>query len=727
MICRRLPCRSSHARKRIFPLQGTAMVLAVGCLFTFGCAAKNLPYSIAIGNLDPNTTPPGKEQCVLRLDDIVKEMEQKYKKMPPPLTIRSLQIDFEKALYGRTGGETRGLWDRLTKWIPTSPQLEPPNDVVTHCIDDNGQPMKQTDYPALQNISKKWLTTYALGATDPDQDLDRFREYVQSAQLVQHLANQNTWCLIPDEDPLNTYDLVEKTSMRQSQWYGPLRSEASSPSVTPLEQAPVGTGNEVSQSETAYHCNKSKPLYHVITSPTNLYDTLLSEIAQAEAAGDQRDQRYFVLGYEIPWDGDRTLVRYGVTFYFNQNAQENQFHFIGYDLVYANEATPQPLEEPSTDVPPQNIEENNSSWASNAWHFTGYPFSLVIGLKNAALEVTKMPFSLVAGQAFGRDAWNYPLTNLLTARDALLVEATTQPRGGLEFGIYRLFTELPLVGQLFQYNFSFDRSEKDDFGLKDNPDSNASRKLFLSRGIYGGHKWGQDTGLWVLFAKQSYPTYDVYSPPYRHGTVIDVVWSMFNLSHGPAYSEARYIINHATREDRLYLAGHSGGVQRSAAASRILSFHDYRIIKAVGIAGPSIGQAFVDPRYPEAFKIYLNTKSGANQDVVSKIGVVAGVFSTLLDYTTIVPLKYIVGNIAFLKRDELYQTFDRIGFTNATIVEVARKPSSRHQTPLRLSFSDRVVFDAYVRNEFATAFREDLERPGDAHKTDRPNAFEWRQ
>jgi len=200
---------------------------------------------------------------------------------------------------------------------------------------------------------------------------------------------------------------------------------------------------------------------------------------------------------------------------------------------------------------------------------------------------------------------------------------------------------------------------------------------------------------------------------------------MFNLSHGPAYSEARYVIDHASREDRLYLAGHSGGVQRSAAASQILTHHKYRVVKAVGIAGPSIGQALVDPRYPEAFKVYLNTGSGANQDVVSKVGMVAGGFSTLLDYTVIVPLKYTVGNLAAWKRGDIYQAFDRIGFSNATIVEVARKPSSRHQTPLRLSFTDRLVFDAYLRDEFAMAFREDLERPDSPDGTERPHAVPW--
>ena len=249
-----------------------------------------------------------------------------------------------------------------------------------------------------------------------------------------------------------------------------------------------------------------------------------------------------------------------------------------------------------------------------AGRFTGYPFSLVIGLKNAAFEIVKLPFSLIAGPLFGRDVYNYPIENIRTAWDALRVEANlepqSQPRWGALGGLYRLLTEMPLVGQLFQYNFGFDRSEPDQLP----PVADARRKIFLSRGIYGGNKWGQDTGLWTLFARQSYPTYDIYSPPYRHGTATDVVWSMFNLSHGPAYSEARYVMDQATREDRLYLAGHSGGVQRSAAASRILRNFGYHVVKVVGIAGPSIGQALVDPRYPRGIQgvsqYWIRSQSG---------------------------------------------------------------------------------------------------------------------
>lgn len=654
-------------------------LLATICLLTLtGCAAE-LPYSIAIGDPSASGQGAGRAHCVLRLDDIVKTVATDYQSSPIP--IRSLQIQIEKSLAEHTqalGG-------------------------CTHRTP-----------PPIEEVAKKWLTSYAVDATDPDQELDRFREYVRSAKLVQQLAQRQ---LLPDQDPRNTYRLVEQSAMRQSQWCGPLPlAHTAQPQPTA-----AATGEDSS-------CLNAQSLYHVTTSPTDLYDQLLSDMTQAEAASTPRSQRYIVLGYELPWDEDRTLVRYGVTFYFKHIPPESNLpstgtaaRLIGYDLVYANEASPKPLLEPVTTARPEQSPEKLSPWQDNPWRITGYPFSLVIGLKNAAFELVKIPFSAIAGLAFGRDRMNYPLENLETAYNALYVEATTQTRGGAEWGLYRLLIETPLVGQLFQYNFSFDRSEKDEVAQ----DTSIRRKLFLSRGIYGGNKWGQDTGLWALFAKHSYPTYDVYSPPYRHGTVIDVVWSMFNLSHGPAYSEVRYILDHASREDRLYLAGHSGGVQRSAAASQILTHHKYRVVKAVGIAGPSIGQALVDPRYPEAFKVYLNTGSGANQDVVSKVGVVAGGFSTLLDYAVIVPLKYTVGNLVAWKRDDIYQAFDRIGFSNATIVEVARKPSSRHQTPLRLSFTDRLVFDAYLRDEFATAFREDLERPDSPHGTEREHAVPW--
>ncbi len=253
-------------------------------------------------------------------------------------------------------------------------------------------------------------------------------------------------------------------------------------------------------------------------------------------------------GELTPWDEDRTLVRYGVTFYFKEEATSKKEHpvqLIGYDLTYANEAIPEPFVARDTNGSPKRskaTQDTISPWYEHPWRYTGYPFSLVIGLENAAFEIAKLPFSRMAGLLFGRDAWNYPAGNVITAWDALYVEATTQTHRGAEEGLYRLLTEIPLVGQLFQYNSGGDRMERDELP----PD--IRQKIFLSRGIYGGNKWGQDTGLWALFARHSYPdTYDVYSPPYQHGTVIDVVWPMFNLSHGPAYSEAKYVTEQASR------------------------------------------------------------------------------------------------------------------------------------------------------------------------------------
>lgn len=657
------------------------VMAATICALTLAGCASSLPYSIAIGDPGLGADRPDQKQCVLRLDDIAQKIASDFS--PPTSTVRSLQIQFEKTLHEGT-------------------------QALEHCKDADGNPVKHDDYPPIEEIARKWLASYALDATNPDQSLDRFREYVRSAQLVEHLARQP---IKPDEDKERTYRLVENLSQTQSQWCGP----------------PTGGSP----------CLNARSLYHVrarLTAPASqgetaddLYTHLLADIVQVEKTGTQRNQRYFMLGYEIPWDADRTLVRYGATFYFRQTAPENgepvseskhPVQLIGYDLTYANEATPAPLVELGTDGIPKRSMEGPSPWQENPWRITGYPFSLIIGLKNAAFEIAKLPFSTISGLLFGRDAYNYPVENLLAAYDALYVEATTQTHRGAEWGLYRLLTETPLVGQLFQYNFGGDRSEPDELSRV------VRRKVFLSRGIYGGNKWGQDTGLWTLFAKQSYPTYDIYSPPYRHGTVIDVIWSMFNLSHGPAFSEARYVIDRATRKDRLYFAGHSGGVQRSAVASRILSNLGYPVVKVMGIAGPSIGQALVDPRYPEAFKIYLNTGSGANQDVVSKVGSVAGAFSTLLDYSVIVPLKYTIGGLVFWDRDHVYRIADRFGFSNATIVEVARQPSSRHQTPMRLSLTDRLVFDAYIRNEFSTVFREDLERQ-DRPEPERPYAFPW--
>ena len=43
---------------------------------------------------------------------------------------------------------------------------------------------------------------------------------------------------------------------------------------------------------------------------------------------------------------------------------------------------------------------------------------------------------------------------------------------------------------------------------------------------------------------------------------------------------------------------------------------------------------------------------------------------------------------------------------------------------MRLSLTDRLVYDGYIRDEFSTVFREDLERQ-DRPESERPYAFPW--
>ena len=216
-------------------------LLATICLLTLtGCAAE-LPYSIAIGDPSASGQGAGRAHCVLRLDDIVKTVATDYQSSPIP--IRSLQIQIEKSLAEHTqalGG-------------------------CTHRTP-----------PPIEEVAKKWLTSYAVDATDPDQELDRFREYVRSAKLVQQLAQRQ---LLPDQDPRNTYRLVEQSAMRQSQWCGPLPlAHTAQPQPTA-----AATGEDSS-------CLNAQSLYHVTTSPTDLYDQLLSDMTQAEAASTPRSR-----------------------------------------------------------------------------------------------------------------------------------------------------------------------------------------------------------------------------------------------------------------------------------------------------------------------------------------------------------------------------------------------------------------------------------------------------
>jgi hypothetical protein len=645
-----------------------SLALAGGLILT-GCASNDLKYYISMG-----TAPVSEARsCTLQLQPLVKAVLKSsgVEAAPSPestWTVRGLQIALER----RMEDAVRNL----------------------KCAHDSEKNI------SLNERAVKWLGVYALESGDPDQDLRRFEEYLRSRELTKVLVKNVS--LTADEDPKEVERLLDPEEQYdvRSQWCGD-----------------PGQPGEVCPHR----------LYKTYPDGGDLDKTLWSRIREVRAKGD-RDTRFLVLGYEIPWDEDYTLIRYGVSFYFIDTlAKEDSLsgktatktEFIGYALDYANEAMPTPAlaqtgKERCTVGQPCERTEVSLSKGRRVLYATGYPFALAIGLKNAAFEVAKMPFSTIAGLLFGRDLPSlYPIENIRSAVNAIKVETLHLPSYSFVPGLLNFVAELPFVGQAFHLNTGPEHLDWDQPPDK----TTVRRKIFLTRGIYGGDKWGQDTGLWSAWARVAYPDYDVYSPAYRHGTVTDVIWSMFNLSHGPGYSEAAYVMRHAGKFDRLYLSGHSGGVQRSASASRILANHGYGVQKVLGIAGPSVGQAYVDDRFPNAFRIFLNADVGANQDVTSKIGLVAGTYASVTDALLIGPPKYVFGGLVGLFSDNaqvaVYEFFDRMGSTNATITQVKGKVSTLHQTPFRQSFAEPIVFDAYVRSEFATAFRDDLERPSD--------------
>ena len=677
--------------------QRIGFLVAGLCVLLQGCGHDRM-YPIAIETDDIKKT----QRCTLVLKSevgrVIEEHHLKDVSSGSAWTIRDFQIELERRLHGRV------------------------KEVQSNCSPDDDTP--------LSVGSVKWLASYAYESTDPDQELRRVEEYLNSRKLAKKLID-----LVPvvaDERKGEVEGVVvsEGACDWRSQWFGdPHTPDQGSCSAKP------------------------RPLYKVLTYKNekdfygdqkyrdmDLLDRLLSRVRNVRNER-LRNVRFLVLGYEIPWDEDDTLIRYGMRFYFvdtfnleasAKDERATTTEYLGYELDYANEATPLPIlahsmkeggldgskerysnqQEYEQQIEAAKTPMPKLSTARRLLYWTGYPFAVAIGVKNAVFEVAKIPFSTVAGLLFGRDnPLFYPAQNLRTAWNALEVEIGHEPYYYFMPGLMNLIGELPFVGQLFQFNAGpkhLDWDKAPEPGL-------VHDKIFLSRGIYGGDKWGQDTALWTMWTRAVYPDYDIYSPPYRHGTVTDVLWSMFNLSHGPAYNEAAYIMRHAGQADRLYLSGHSGGVQRSAGASRILANHGYSPQKVFGVAGPNVGQAYVDQRFPNAFHIFLNADDVGNRDVVSKIGLVAGAYASALDAVVIGPPKYLCGNMAGLFHDHAkawcYDVFDHLGSNNATISPIRGRVSTLHQTPFRQSLAEPIVFDAYVRSEFATAFRQDLQRP----------------
>lgn len=620
---------------RSFITAAVFMALLTGC-------RSDLPFYITIDQdrtSDPAILQPDPEDaCVLGLGDIVKRAALE---MEGVKTLRAAQMLFER----RLGNDVRNL----------------------RC---KGEEFSSFTF---RNVASKWMDVYSSDPSNPAYGLDRLREILSSKTRLSVLQQRP---ILPEEGPRNRISTVETTEYEGSAWCGNPRSTQCQQKRTIFKSIPISIPAP----------GKRGGLF------VQVLDDIDSERDSSKRSALGRS--FALLGYEIPWDRHRTAIRYGVVFYFEVRVDYPP-ELIGYELLYASEATPLPASDVNELGDRLSFLELVRKYTVGepdpvelgllVWRTMGYPFSVIVGVKNAALELTKLPMSLAAGVVSDRsDPWSSGMQVVDNAKTALAVETTEQTRRGPLWGLYRLVTEVPVVGQLIPFptitipfdwiGWSVDREE--DVALRgEQVRPTIFRHVFLSRGIYGGDISAQDTGLWFAATRAAYQKgYAVYAPPYRHGTITDVVWSMLNLSHGPAYDEARYVMEHSSLKHRVYLAGHSGGVQRSAVTSRILFYHGYKVTKIFGIAGPVMGPGVVKRGYREPFKVYLNTGSGTDQDLVSKIGLLAA----------------------------------RL-FSNATVIELDQKSATRHRTPMRLSFAEGVLFDGFVRDEFESEFREDLE------------------
>jgi hypothetical protein len=242
----------------------------------------------------------------------------------------------------------------------------------------------------------------------------------------------------------------------------------------------------------------------------------------------------------------------------------------------------------------------------------------VIGLKQFAGEIIKSPISFLEEELFEnifieRKVPFYKFDGIKAAIEdwrngvtALTYRYRMDGNQGMVATTQNLLGEIPLIGSIFD---QWHRTE-----------SVAANKLFLTRGIFGGDNSAQNMSLWADYlrrpseeCRQDMPTYqsDNSSPeeinltdkgnnntcvkviPYRYGSNVDVLWSLFNISHGYAYDMAseialKYNVNPG---DSVALSGHSGGVQRIISTARILHDDGINVKKMYGIAGPALGYA----------------------------------------------------------------------------------------------------------------------------------------
>ncbi|MFQ5964223.1 MAG: hypothetical protein ACE5KZ_08075 [Candidatus Scalinduaceae bacterium] len=241
---------------------------------------------------------------------------------------------------------------------------------------------------------------------------------------------------------------------------------------------------------------------------------------------------------------------------------------------------------------------------------------VIIGLKQFAGEILKSPISFIETELFENifiekkipfykfEGFKSAIEDWRNGVTALTYRYRVDGKQGILVATQNLLGEVPIIGSLLDQWYK--------------KESNNAKKLFVTRGIHGGDNSEQNMALWVNFLsnnKKLTHTSDYVSRvevmskdkaveketndlfvkviPYRHGNVIDVIWSLLNISHGFAYDMASEMVinDNVNPGDSIMLSGHSGGVQRIVSTARILNDDGINVEKMYGIAGPALGYA----------------------------------------------------------------------------------------------------------------------------------------
>ena len=146
-----------------------------------------------------------------------------------------------------------------------------------------------------------------------------------------------------------------------------------------------------------------------------------------------------------------------------------------------------------------------------------------------------------------------------------------------------LVSAVPVVGPVFDH-----KSPPEDSA----PPPSTSL-IVLSPGLNMSGEDEEYMAAWKRATEELRPGVVVTVAPFLHGGVLDVVFSLLNISHGPGFDLAARLVfdEKVSGGDAVELVGFSGGAQRAVDASHALRAGRISVNNLVGVAGPVSGNA----------------------------------------------------------------------------------------------------------------------------------------